>query len=109
MYAPPDEAESGVALLAAMGMNKDQIETQLKQSDDVTWIHPANWKTLQLFIAMQTQWRTSMSGATGLDYAALPMAARGEGIRLTRNRFRGIRVMEREALRLMSERKPDGG
>jgi hypothetical protein len=34
-----------------------------------------NWQAFQVFIRMSTQWRVSMSGATGLDYQALPVVA----------------------------------
>lgn len=68
-------------------------------------VMPCNWKTLLLFTAMQTQWRVGMNGATGLDYAALPVVAKGERIRLTPRRISGLRVMEAEALRVMNERR----
>lgn len=67
-------------------------------------IWPDNWKTLELFIAMGTQWRAGMGGPTGLDYTALPVVAKAMRIKLTRERFDGIRVMEGEALRVMGER-----
>ncbi|MFA9949159.1 DUF1799 domain-containing protein [Dentiradicibacter hellwigii] len=34
---------------------------------------PENALPMQVFMAMQTQWRIGMGGATGLDYSALPV------------------------------------
>jgi hypothetical protein len=68
-------------------------------------ILPCNWKTVQLFVSLQTQWRVGMNGPTGLDYAAIPIVARGEKIRLTASRILGIRVMEGAALAAMAERR----
>lgn len=105
LYAPPDDNGAGIALMATMGMTKAQIEAQLKQAGDTTWIWPCNWKPLHLFIGLSTQWRVGMAGITGLDYAALPIVAQGLRIRLKPRLIRALQVMEREALRLMSERR----
>lgn len=51
---------------------------------------------------MGTQWRVGMSGATGLDYTALNTVAKAMQIKLTTARFDGLRVMEGEALKVMS-------
>ena len=68
-------------------------------------ILPQNWTTVQLFIAMATQWRIGHNGPTGLDYAALPMEALSEGVRLTQKRLWGIRIMEGEALKCIAEQR----
>lgn len=58
------------------------------------------------FVAMSTQWRIGMSGATGLDYNALPQVLRLTGV--ARNRwsdvFEAIRTMEDAALEKMREK-----
>jgi hypothetical protein len=64
-----------------------------------------NWKTLHLFAAMGTQWRIGMGGVVGLDYTALPVVAKASRIKLNQSRLDGIRTMESEALRIMSEQK----
>ena len=64
---------------------------------------------LQLFIAMGTQWRVGMGGATGLDYAALQVVAKAMGVKLKRSVLDGIRVMENEALRVMSAQRDKQG
>lgn len=56
---------------------------------------------------MSTQWRTGMSGATGLDYNALPVVMRFGGVPATDRStvFEEVRVMEDAALtRMQSER-----
>jgi Phage related hypothetical protein (DUF1799) len=55
---------------------------------------------VQVFLAMQTQWRTGMAGATGLDYAALPAVLRLTGLPRAQwpQVFDDLRAMEGEAL-----------
>ena len=53
---------------------------------------------------MGTQWRSGMKGATGLDYAALPIVARGLCIKLTPSRFNGIRAMESAVLKIFADK-----
>lgn len=72
-------------------------------------IWACHWKTLRLFVAMGTQWRTGMSGPTGLDYAALPVAARTLCIRLTTSRFEDLRTLESEVLKIAGEKAKSGG
>jgi hypothetical protein len=60
---------------------------------------------LELFVALSTQWRIGMSGATGLDYAVLFAVMDLHGIAQTdrRERFDELRTLERAALEVMSE------
>lgn len=71
--------------------------------DKPCYVWGSNWKTLELFAAMSTQWRVGMAGATGLDYTALPIVARSLNIKLTPARFGYLRAMERTALDVMKE------
>lgn len=52
---------------------------------------------------MSTQWRVGMSGATGLDYNALPVVMRMNGVRPADRAsvFDGVRTMEDTALMQM--------
>lgn len=63
-------------------------------------VWPCHWKSFLIFDAMGTQWREG-----GMDYAALPVTAGLLGIRLRRWRFAELRLMEREALRVLGERR----
>lgn len=57
---------------------------------------------------MSTQWRTGACGATGLDYGVLMNVMRLSGIPAKERTaiFQDLRVMEAEALKLMSDRSP---
>lgn len=66
---------------------------------------------MNVFVSMSTQWRTGFSGATGLDYGALPTVLRLQSIPRPDwpDTFDALRVLEGEALSVMreaSERKP---
>lgn len=66
-----------------------------------------NWPAFLLFEAMSTQWRVGTGGATGLDYNALPPVASMLGMKRREipGVFHDIRVMEAEAMLVMSESK----
>jgi hypothetical protein len=70
-------------------------------------IWPDNVHAVNAFVAMSTQWRVGMSGATGLDYTALPGVLRLTGIPRADwpGVFDGIRVMEDTALETMRKQK----
>lgn len=61
---------------------------------------------MNVFIAMQTQWRVGMAGATGLDYAALPAVLACTGVARKRwaHVFDGLRAMEEAALAEMHKK-----
>ena len=56
---------------------------------------------------MDTQWRVGMSGATGLDYAALPVVMRLVGVSPAERAevFAGVQTMEQAALEFMRNKK----
>jgi hypothetical protein len=65
-----------------------------------------NVAVVALFNQLQSQWRTGMSGATGLDYAALPPRYRpGHGGRMGARRFEQLQVMEQAALQWAAEQR----
>lgn len=93
MYEPgPSEKE-----LAAFGIKPSDLP------ETVVEVLPDVWDSYRLFRAMSTQWRTGMAGATGMDYAALPVT--GDLLGMTpeeiRIAFEDVRVMEGEALTAM--------
>lgn len=65
------------------------------------------WPALRVFEAMSTQWRVGMGGPVGLDYNAIPPVATMLGMkrREITDLFQDLRVMEAEALLVMSESK----
>ena len=62
---------------------------------------------VSVFLAMSTQWRVGLAGATGLDYGALPAVMRLSQVPLTerRNVFNDIRALEDAALDTIHKRK----
>jgi len=90
--------EDDVGLLSAMGIPQENWDQMRGESILPVW--PENWASVEVFSAMQTQWRVGMNGPTGLDYAALPpvldlMAVENDE---RADCFAGLRVMENEAL-----------
>jgi len=51
-----------------------------------------------LFLALRTQWRIGMAGATGLDYNAVPVTAGLLDIKVTPVVMLDLQLMEGEAL-----------
>ncbi len=71
--------------------------------EDELGIWPENMPAVQVFIAMGTQWRVGMSGATGLDYGVLPSVFDMYGITDQKKAFIDMQIMENEALKTMRE------
>jgi len=71
-------------------------------------VWPENWPSFSLFCAVQTQWRTGMSGATGLDYpavfATLDRLHRDKTPERRDELFADIQVMEVAALKEMAKK-----
>lgn len=74
---------------------------------DAVELWPDNLYAANVFIAMSTQWRTGMSGATGLDYNAMPMVMKMGRIPAKEwpAVFEDVRVMEDAALVTMQAAK----
>ena len=68
-------------------------------------VWPENEGATGAFIAMQTQWRAGMGGATGLDYNAIPAVLRLTGVVRGdwSDTFECLRIMESEAMKVMNE------
>ncbi len=66
---------------------------------------PEHQTPVNVLVAMGTQWRIGMSGATGLDYAALPAVFDMVGVAKKERPqvFNDLRVLEAAALTVMSE------
>lgn len=69
-----------------------------------------NAEAFYVFESMATQWRIGMAGATGLDYAAMPVVMDMVGVARKRRPevFESVRIMETEALATMAENREDG-
>lgn len=79
---------------------------QEAQLQAVEYLWPCNVITWAHWQAVQTQWRTSHGGATGLDYAGVIAYLNETGMK-TKHRqqtFAGIRAAEESSLRAWSEK-----
>lgn len=99
---PVDQCESFFAAIGA----PSGLQKLFKEQAEVD-VFPENWKTVEVFASVMTQWRIGMSGPTGLDYAVLPgvMGMLGIGRGDRKDVFDGVRVMESEALKVLSEKR----
>jgi hypothetical protein len=86
-------------MFASMGIPPEQWEKLLTPEDLEIW--PENWASVEVFSALQTQWRVGMAGPTGLDYAALPVVMDLLEVELRAECFAGVQVMEAEALEFL--------
>ena len=71
-------------------------------------VWPGNWDAAVLFNALDTQWRYSMSGPTGLDYTAIvpTMDLLGIEVEDKRELFSQLRMMEEEARKQIAKAQP---
>lgn len=60
-----------------------------------------------LFMAVATQWRVGMGGATGLDYSAVAAVMDIQGVKQKKRAkmFEHIRIMEAAVLEIWAENK----
>lgn len=65
---PPDIAPGWVGALATLGLLDGAGQPDPDAQVEYLW--PCNVKHWQLWQELRSQWRTGMSGSTGLDYAA---------------------------------------
>ncbi|MCA0175235.1 MAG: DUF1799 domain-containing protein [Proteobacteria bacterium] len=93
------------AAAAAMGL-ADQL-TDLPTDPATCPLWPDSIQPVRLFALLLTQWRVSMAGLMGLDYAAVPVAARQLGLRggHLKRALEGVLVMEAEALAWAREQR----
>lgn len=77
------------------------VEGELSFDDDNEfWLWPENEEAFLFWMAIQTQWNTSMAGPTGLNYQSVEICMRRRGVKPGgRNRlFELVQAMERAAL-----------
>lgn len=57
-----------------------------------------NWPAVEMFLRVQTQWRTTMNGLLGLDYGAVAWLLRLYEVEDPRALLEDLQVMEAAAL-----------
>lgn len=92
--------------MAALGFDPEDFD----EEDNIIEVWECNADAFYVFESMATQWRVGMAGATGLDYAAMPVVMDMVGIGRKRRPevFSSVRIMETEALATMAENRDDG-
>jgi hypothetical protein len=73
--------------------------------DEDFGVWPENWAAVEMFLRVQTQWRTSMGGVIGLDYAAVAWVLKLYGIEDQRSLLEDLQVMEAAAMRVMNKQE----
>lgn len=68
----------------------------------------SNWPAIQFYTQVSTQWRTGMSGATGLDYNVIFHELDRKGLKPEDydEMMASIRLIEETALHVLHEKKP---
>ena len=98
-----DEREAD---LRALGATEEQIrKAGIKPAGDEFIIWDENWEIVEMFLRMQTQWRMSFAGPTGLDYAALDWLCRLYSVKDPATLLEGLQVMEVTALSCFNKKK----
>ena len=92
--------------MAALGFDPEDFD----EEDNIIEVWECNADAFYVFESMATQWRVGMAGATGLDYAAMPVVMDMVGVERKRRPevFASVRIMETEALATMAENRDDG-
>jgi len=82
------------------------VPAEWLEEADPEGVWPENVPAVELFAAMQTQWRCGPVGAIGLDYGVLDWTAERSGLpQVTREVFQDLQVMETEALVMWAEKR----
>jgi hypothetical protein len=72
--------------------------------DDDFGVWPENWAAVEMFLRVQTQWRTTMGGLLGLDYGVLAWVFKLYAVEDERSMLEDLQVMEAAAMAVLSER-----
>ena len=73
-------------------------------SDDFEVWHE-NWPAVEMFMRVQTQWRTAMNGVIGLDYTALAWLLTLYEVKNQRSLLEDLQVMEAAALAILNKQE----
>ena len=66
-------------------------------------VHPDNWATVEMFLRLQTQWRSTMSGVIGLDYSAAQWLFRLYEVQDQRALLEDLQTMEVAAMQVINK------
>ena len=96
-------ASFGLLPPTVVGVGADDADGHERQ----LWLWPDNRPAWELWLAVQTQWRVGLGGATGLDYSAVAAVMHMQGTpRTERSELLALlRVMEAEVLEVWARKK----
>ena len=63
-----------------------------------------NWPVVEMFLRVQTQWRTTMSGVLGLDYGAVAWLLKLYAVEDPRALLEDLQIMEAAAMMALNSR-----
>lgn len=63
-----------------------------------------NWAAVEMFLRVQTQWRTTMNGVLGLDYGAVAWLLKLYEVEDPRALLEDLQIMEAAAIMVLNER-----
>lgn len=63
-----------------------------------------NWAAVEMFLRVQTQWRTTMQGVLGLDYNAVAWLLKLYEMADPRALLEDLQIMEAAAIMVLNER-----
>ena len=64
---------------------------------------PENWASVEMFLRLQTQWRTSASDVVGLDYGVMAWIFSMYMVKDQRLLFEDLQAMEAAALAIINK------
>ena len=91
-----DETQADAAVF---GLALPELET-----DDNCEIWEENWSVVEMFLRVETQWRTTMNGVLGLDYGAVAWILRLYEVENQRSMLEDLQVMEAAAMATLTDR-----
>ena len=78
------------------------LPEQPRTDDFEVW--EENWSVVEMFLRVQTQWRTTMNGVLGLDYGALAWLFMMYEVQDQRALLEDLQVMEAAAMVTINSR-----
>lgn len=79
------------------------LPEQPRTDDFEVW--EENWPALEMFLRVQTQWRTTMSGVLGLDYTAVAWLLKLYKVEDQRGLLEDLQIMEAAAMMVLNSRE----
>ena len=83
-----------------MGIDLPDLPQSPSQDFEVL---PENWSAVEMFLRLQTQWRTTMSGVVGLDYSAAQWLFRLYEVKDQRELLEDLQIMEVAAMQAINK------